>query len=464
MRRTYARILKLLEPRQRRQFALLILMMMLMGVMDLAGIASILPFLAVLGNPTIIEDRAVLDWLYQFLGFQSSYGFLQFLGAAVFVMVMSSIAVKALTFYLVTRFSRGVATSLGIRLLRQFLARPFEWFLAQHSADLGKSVLSEVNQVVTGSITPAVRAIANLIVMLFLVGFLLVLEPLGAIVVGVLLGGCFGIVYRYLRNYLLEIGRDRAAATRERYKITTEAMGGIKEVKILNLEDVYVERFLDPSWRLARHQAAVSLLGEMPRYVLEALAFGSMLIFILLLLWTRDGGLAAVLPVLGAFAFAGLKLMPTIQILFSDLAQIRFGEPALDTLYKDLSVTLPRPPKRRLDGERPVRLRRELRLDEVTYAYPGAARAALKGLTLSIPAGTSAGFVGPTGAGKTTAIDVILGLLTPSSGTLSIDGVPITASNLAHWQTEIGYVPQSIFLSDDTLAANIAFGELHRLH
>lgn len=459
MRRTYANILDLLDSRQRRHFALLIVMMMVMGVMDLAGVASILPFLAVLGSPEIIENRAVLGWLYEALGFQSSYAFLQFLGLAVFVMVMSSIAVKAFTFYLVTRFSRGVATSLGIRLLRQYLARPFEWFLGQHSADLGKSVLSEVNQVVTGSITPAIRAIANLIVLLFLVGFLLALEPIGAIVVGILLGACFGLIYRYLRNYLLEIGRDRAAATRERYKITTEAMGGIKEVKILGIEDVYVNRFLDPSWRLARHQAAVSLLGEMPRYVLEALAFGSMLLFILFLLWTRDGGIAAVLPVLGAFAFAGLKLMPTVQVLFSDVAQIRFGEPALDALYKDLSVTLPRPPRRRPDGERPVRLRRELRLDDVIYRYPGAARAALDGLTLSIPAGTSAGFVGPTGAGKTTAIDVILGLLEPAAGTLSIDGVPITAENRAHWQTEIGYVPQSIFLSDDTVAANIAFGE-----
>ncbi|WP_299819407.1 ABC transporter ATP-binding protein [uncultured Jannaschia sp.] len=459
MKRTYVRILALLDANQRRSFGLLIVMMLVMGLMDLAGVASILPFLAVLGNPGIIEDHAALGWIYESLGFSSSYAFLQFLGLTVFLMVMASIAVKAFTFYLVTRFSRSVSTALGIRLLRQYLARPFEWFLGQHSANLGNSVLSEVAQVVLGSITPAIRALANLIVLLFLVGFLVMLEPVGAIVMGVLLGGCFGLVYKLLRNYLLEIGRDRKAAMEERYKITTEAMGGIKEVKILGLEDAYMKRFLKPSWRLARHHAAVALLGEMPRYVLEGLGFGGMLVFILYLLWSHDGSLDTVLPILGAFAFAGLKLMPTIQVLFRDLAQIRFGETALEALHDDLAAPLPSPPLRHLTGERPIRLQRELRMDRVSYTYPDAERPALDELSLAIPAGTSAGFVGPTGAGKTTAIDVILGLLVPASGQISVDGTPITKENLHHWQAEIGYVPQTIFLSDDTVAANIAFGE-----
>ena len=144
MRRTYARIFSLLDRTQRRHFALLGCAMLVMGVLDLAGVASVLPFLGVLANPQIIENRDGLSWLYETLGFETTYGFLQFLGLCVFVLVMTSIAVRAFTFYLVTRFARGVATTLGIRLLRQYLARPFEWFLQQHSADLGKSVLTEV--------------------------------------------------------------------------------------------------------------------------------------------------------------------------------------------------------------------------------------------------------------------------------------------------------------------------------
>ncbi len=459
MRRTYAQLLSLLDRRQKRHFVLLIVMILIMGIMDMAGVASILPFLAVLGNPGLIENRAVLSAIYGALGFETSYGFLQFLGVAVFLLVMASIAIKAFTFYLVTRFARGVATSLGIRLLRQYLARPFEWFLTQHSADLGKSILSEVNQVVTGSFAPAIRVIANGIVLLFLIGLLLALEPMGAMVMLLLLGACFGLIYRQLRRHLLEIGEDRKQAITERYKITAEAMGGIKEVKILGLENAYVRRFFDPSVRLARHQASVQLLGEMPRYILEALSFGGILGFVLYLLWSRGGDVDAVLPVLGAFAFAGLKLMPTIQSLFRDMAQIRFNSSPLDALHRDLETTLPAVPDRRAAGLEPMRLRRELRLDGVRYAYPGAARPSLDDLTLSIPAGASVGIVGPTGAGKTTVIDVILGLLEPAAGTLSVDGVPITEINRHLWQAGIGYVPQSIFLADDTIAANIAFGE-----
>ena len=458
MRRTYARIFDLLDERQRRHFMALVVCMLVMGLLDLAGVASILPFLAVLANPGIVQDRAELAWLYETLGYGTPYEFLQFLGIAVFCMVMVSIAVRATTFYLVTRFARGVATMLGIRLLRQYLARPFEWFLSQHSADLGKSVLTEVNQVVNGSIAPAIRVIANGVVLVSLVSFLVFLEPLGAIGVSLLLGLTFGLIYTGVRNHLLQIGHDRKEAVRERYKITAEAMGGIKEVKILGLEEAYVKRFLGPSWRLARHQASVSLLGEMPRYVLEALAFGGMLLFVLYLLWTHDGGLGTVLPLLGAFAFAALKLMPTIQSLFRDLAQIRFGEAALVALHADLLTKLPSV-RRRSRDKRPLRLTRELRLDDVRYTYAGASRPALDGLTLSIEAGMSVGFVGPTGAGKTTAIDIILGLLEPQSGTLTVDGTPITPANRHHWQAEIGYVPQSIFLADETLAANIAFGE-----
>ena len=456
MRKTYGTIVGLLPVRQKRRFLLLIALMLAMALSDLAGVASIMPFLAVLANPGVVEDSAWLGSVYALLGFESTRGFLQFLGVAVFGMVMLSIAVRAATFYAVTRFSRALGMSLAIALLRRYLARPYEWFLNQHSADLGKSILQEVNQVVTGSIAPAIRLIANGIVALFLVGFLLVIEPVGALAVALLLGLAFGLIYGRLRTRLVEFGQDRRGALRERHQITAEAMNGIKEVKVLGLEAAYLERFVGPSRRLARHQAAVALIGEMPRFVLEALAFGGMLLFVLYLLWAREGGLDAVLPVLGAFAFSGLKLLPTMQTLFADLSQLRFHEPVLQGLSRDLAgpaPALPAQPRERLA------LSREIALEDVRYTYPGAGKPALDGLSLTIPAGRMVGFVGPTGAGKTTVVDVILGLLQPQSGRLRVDDTAVGPENLRAWQRGIGYVPQSIYLVDDTVAANIAFGE-----
>ncbi|GFE64897.1 ABC transporter ATP-binding protein [Litoreibacter roseus] len=453
----YNRMIGLLDSAQKRRGMLAICMMFVTGALDLAGVASILPFLAVLGNPDVIQTQPLLSSTYNALGYTDSAAFLRFLGVVVFVMVLTSIAVRALTFYLMVRFSRGVVLTLANRMLAHYLSQSYEWFLGRHSADLSKTVLAEVNQVVSHSISPAMRLIANAIVAILLLGLLLWLEPVGAVMTAFIIGGLFGATYAFLRKRLLAIGQDRKLAVRERFQITQEALGGIKEVKLLGLEQSYEDRFLGPSRRLARHQASLALVGEMPRYVMEALAFGGILLFILWVLWSNNGALEAVLPTIGAFAFAGLKLMPTLQGLFRDIAQIRFGRAALDELYDELQSAHAGD---RRTGPRvaPMGLDREIRLEAVSYQYPGSDRTAIQDLSLSIPAKTSCGFVGSTGAGKTTVIDILLGLLRPSDGALLVDGVEITRDNMDAWQNTIGYVPQTIYLTDDTIAGNIAFG------
>ena len=256
---------------------------------------------------------------------------------------------------------------------------------------------------------------------------------------------------------LEELGTDRREANRERFRIAQEALGGIKEVKVLGLEEAYAERFYGPSRRLAQHMASLQLIGELPRYALEALGFGGMLLFLFLLLVTSDGEVGTILPVLGAFAVAALRLLPAVQLLFRDSAQMRFHQPALETLFEELHEATPPGP---LPAEgRTLPLRRELALRDVTYRYPGAARDGLSGVRLTVRARTSCGFVGPTGAGKTTLIDIVLGLLPPASGALTVDGVTVDRTNVRAWQRSIGYVQQSVHLVDDTIAANIGFGE-----
>ena len=199
----------------------------------------------------------------------------------------------------------------------------------------------------------------------------------------------------------------------------------------------------------------------MPRYVLEAPASGGILLFVLYLLWAREGGLEAVLPLLAAFAFSGIKLLPTMQALFADPSRLRFDEPAPRALVSDLAE--PATPARTREagiGEADLpTLGRDVRLDDVHHRYPGAAATALHGLTVSIGAGRMVGVVGPTGSGKTTVTDVILGLLPPERGRLLIHGVAVGPANRGAWQRRIGYLPQSINLVDDTAAANVAFGE-----
>ncbi|KAF0675881.1 ABC transporter ATP-binding protein [Profundibacterium mesophilum] len=462
----YRLIWQLLEPRQKRSFAWLVLLMILTGLFDIAGVALVVPFLTVMSNPSIIFERPFLSRLYELAGFESSFGFLQALGAAIFVMVIAGIAVRTVTFYLTNRFTRDIAVSLSHRRLSGYLGKPYEWFLTQHSAHLAKSVLEEISEIVNNIIAPAIRLIVNGFLMLLLGLFLIWVEPLGAAVIGGAFSLGFGGVYWLLGARLGEMGEDRLRANRERHQMVGEALGGIKEVKVMGLERYYLSRFLAPSYRLARHHASLSLIGELPRYALEALIFGGMLLFVLFLLWMRGGDMQQVIPVIGAFAFTAIKLMPTAQILFRDLSLARFGQPALAELAADLSVG-PRdarptelPPELALHPGREAgeMMQRELRLQGASYRYPGAGITALERLDLSVPKGARIGIAGSTGAGKTTLIDLILGLIVPHEGNLLIDGVPLTGPRRTDWQARLGYVPQTIHLVDDTVLANIARG------
>ena len=455
----YRRLWDLLDAREQRRFLLVLALILAMGLVDMAGVASILPFLAVLANPEVVQEQPVLRAAYAWLGFDDTRPFLALLAAASFVFVVTAQAVKALATYAVTRFSTMRNYALSSRLLEGYLRQPYAWFLNRHSADLGKTVLSEVDQVVVRALMPAVQLLAQGAIVVFLLLLLLVVDPVVTLVAAGVVGGAYALVFAVARRYLTHIGEARLRANRARYELAQEAMGGIKDVKLLGLEPSYVRRFRAPAFRFSRAQADAAVIAQLPRFLLEAIAFGGMLALILVLLLTGDGTLGAVLPLLGVYAFAGVRLFPALQQLYQALATLRFDGPALDALYEDLDATRRAPRLPAVPRDAPALApRRRVALEGVTYTYPGAERPALDELDLAIDANTTVGIVGTTGAGKTTAVDVLLGLLEPDAGRLVVDDTPIDATNRRAWQRAVGYVPQHIFLTDDTVAANIALG------
>ena len=450
----------LLDRRERRNAAVLFMLVLCTGVMEALGVASIMPFLSVLSNPEVIQENYYLSLVYRGLNFASRDSFLLFLGAAVFIVVICSLSFKAVTQYALARFTQMRNFSLSSRLLGGYLARPYSWFLNRHSADLGKAVLSEVQQVVGRVLMPACQFTANCVIASCLIILLLLVNFRVAVAAAVLLGGIYALLYSLLRNYLRHIGEDRARANKERFQVAQEALGGIKEVKAAGLENGYLKSFGRPARRLAKSQAACTVAGQVPNFFMQALAFGGILAVALVLLASGNGELEEVLPVLGVFAFAGQRLLPALQQVYQNIANMSFGKPALDELHADLTET------NRLDLEhltreervRPTGLKSSLQLVNIEYRYPGAKYPALQNLHLDIAAKSTIGFVGATGAGKTTVVDLILGLLTPQKGEILVDGMCLGTDNLAAWQRSIGYVPQQIFLADDSVAANIAFG------
>ena len=453
----YRDIWRLLTRAQRRRLLALSALMIASGLFELMGVALILPFLAIVADPSAIDASPLLSGVRDALGFETAFAMLALAGAATFAVVLLGAGVRASSSWLVNRFVRGMIVTLSHRRFEGYLARPYEWIMQRHTAELSKSVLQEIGEVVNGTVAPAVRLIANGTLLAFLATFLLAVEPIGALLVGGITGVGFVAIYAVAGRRLGHLGRDRLLANRQRHQIVGEALGGLKEMKTIGLERHYLDRYLDPSRRLARAQATVAIVGELPRYALEALAFGGMILFTLWILWTREGAVADVLPVLGAFAIAAVKIMPTAQTLFRDVSLMGYGRPALARLAEDLGE----PPEPTVEGpglpvpEGPA----EIALRGVAYRYPGAERDALGGLDLTIPPGAKVGIAGATGAGKTTLVDILLRLVPPREGEVTVGGVPLRALDAEGWRRHAAYVPQAIHLVDASVLANICLGD-----
>ncbi|MBK5944766.1 ABC transporter ATP-binding protein [Halorhodospira halophila] len=436
-------------------------MVVVMALLETAGVASVMPFLSVLGNPEVVETNPVLNQLYVGLGFESVDAFLMALGAGAFVLIVFSAAFRSLTIYAMNRWAWMRMHSLSERLLETYLRQPYAYFLNRHSGDMGKSILTETQQLQQQVIKPGLDALAYGVVVIAIITLLVVIDPVLAAGVAAVLGGMYALIYWGVRGFLDRIGRDRVRANQERFQAAGEALGGIKDIKLLGREHAYLSRFRGPSIRFAKHQATSQTLSQVPKFLIEAVAFGGIIALTLVLMATHGGatggGLGEVLPVLGLYAFAGYRMLPAAQHVYQGLAKLRFGGGAVDAVYDDLhrrqalAEIRKQPPA-------PLVPQREVALENVHYTYPNAPAPALQGIDLHIPVGSSVGLVGSTGAGKTTLVDVILGLLRPTEGAITVDGEPVTDTNLRAWQQALGYVPQEIFLTDASVAENIALG------
>ena len=229
---TYQKILKLLTPKERRRCYFLLVMIVVMGLLDTIGVASIMPFMSVLENPEAVETNKWLRMTFDALGFEDTKRFLFFLGFVFFAVLITSISFKALTQWALLRFTNMRNHSLSCRLLEGYLGLPYTWFLNRHSADLGKGILSEVTQVISGVLVPAMQFLAQVSVALFLAILLFIVDPILSLIAAVVLGGACCLIYTAVRKYLSRIGKDRVQANAERFQVAQETFGGIKEVKV----------------------------------------------------------------------------------------------------------------------------------------------------------------------------------------------------------------------------------------
>ncbi|MCC5795691.1 MAG: ABC transporter ATP-binding protein [Chromatiales bacterium] len=443
---------------QRKAYKVLLLMLGL-AALETLGVASIMPFVTVVANPEMVATNPALAFLYRVSGVDSTQQFMIVLGVASFCLVISSLMFTVLTRWAMIRFSQKSVHSIACRTLDQYLSQPYEWYLSRHTSALATTLLAEIDRVVAKCLFSTMLIIANSLVAGLLILLLLLISPGLAIGAGLALGTAYMLLFRLVKPPLRQAGERRLQANRERYRVIDETFGGIKDVKVSGLEPAMLYRFHQPSESVARHETRLQLLSQLPTYAIQGLIFGGGILVLLIMMTTYDS-FATAAPVIITAAFAALRLFPCLQRIYLSQATLRSSAPALESLHADIRELAPAGAGAWVKEESKSRLPLHDRLElvDVCYRYDSSARPTLEDVSLTIRKGQRIGIVGSSGAGKTTLVDLVLGLLEPKSGWIAVDGVRLDSANTRHWQRSIGYVPQAIYLADQTIARNIAFG------
>jgi len=449
-------LFEILSPRDRKKLVFVFFGILFTGIWEVIGIGSIMPFITLASNPDVIRTNKYLNWVYAYFGFHDTVDFLFAFGIGVVVLLIVSNGSRALVDYAIKRFAAFRQHFISKALLRRYLNQPYLFFLNQNSADLAKNILSEVWTLVNNVLIPGLEMLSRAVISLFIIGLLIAVDPILAISMATIISSIYAAIYLVARKKLERIGRERLKLNGVRYKIVSEAMGGIKDVKLLGKERVFVDNFEDPSRKFALHTTMSDIIADLPKYALETVAFCSIL-FIILYLILFKGDFQQIVPLVGLYAFAAYRLMPSLQFVFRGSVKIKSHVSVIELLHRHL-YDVGGPERSIAENSAKMPFASSIRIESMNFSYPNTADPVLKDVDFTIRCNTSVGFVGATGCGKTTLVDIILGLLSPESGTISIDGTALTPENLRSWQNNLGYVPQTIYLSDDTIMKNIAFG------
>jgi HlyD family secretion protein len=459
-------LFQFLTPIQRKRFYFLQFWVILMAFAEILGIASIAPFMMLVGDVSMLERDNFLSQLYAQTGLQDPYGFIFWVGMCVLLALALASIVSAYTTWKLSMFGAKIGTEIADRLYRHYMHQPWLYHASGSSAQLIKQIATESVRVSNGIIQPLMLLNARAVLAVILSVVIFSYNPFVAISGLVVFGLAYFLLYKLVRKQLYINGQSLSDLSRIRYQLMNAGFGGIKDVLLLNRHQDFVSRFEETGKKQAKAQGRNNGLQQVPRYLMEFVAFGSMIGLVLYFITAHQGNLAIVLPILAVYALASYKLLPAFQQIYSSIATIKGNISAFESIRNDLLASQTQTEKIGFNIKIKVETTEELlllpqksiSLENISFTYPGKNKPVLNQLTMTIPANSTIGIVGPSGSGKSTVLDILLGLIEPQAGELKIDNILITDQNRRAWQNTIGFVSQSIFLSEGTIAENVAFG------
>lgn len=453
-----AEIYKLLSAKQRYHLVRLQCLVVLMALLELVAVASVGPFMAVVGDSTLLSEDNFLAWLYVTLGFSNSNEFLFWLGMTVLITLAVAALISMLTTWRLAIYSNQVGAEISSRLNRYYMYQDWLFHANGSSSQLTNKVIQECGRLTHQVISPLMQINAKLVLTMVMSTAIFLFDPIVALVGITLFVSAYLVLFRVVRSRLALNGQIVTEVNHTRIKLLNEGFGGIKDTLLLGRQRDFDKRFDRVSREMARAAGTIQGLAQVPRYAMELVAFGAIIILVLYLLKTKSGDLGSILPVLSIYALAGFKLLPALQQIYAGISTLRSHLSAFDTLRIDLIAS--KAAKEDVDIKPAEKLiaHSEISLNNIKFHYPGKTQTVLNDLNMSFAVNKVTGIVGASGSGKSTVIDMLLGLIDPDQGAITIDGEKLSAENKRAWQNSLGFVPQSIFLADASIRENIAFG------
>ncbi len=439
-------------------------MMLIAAIFETIGIGLIVPLVGIITDSGIIQEQKTLKFIYDFFGFQSTTKFVIFsVIILLFVFIFKNIYLLIFN-YAQFKVILNQQVKLSQRLFREYLVKPYVFHLQRNTAGLLRNVNEEVPRVFQGIIISSFQLFTEILVSVCIFALLLVTAPIATVSASILLGGSVFIFFKYFKRKISDLGKEQQTVNGTLIKWINQGLGASKEVKVSGKEYFFIKEFTVNSQIKANNSRYMKMLDQVPRLFIETLLV-SIVLFTMLIIVFQGTNTTELVSTMALFSMAAFRIMPSITRIVSLLTTIRYSQPALSVVYEDLFTNNDNVESNELNLTHSEILinkgdkifKESIELEGVSFCYPNQNEYSINNVSLTIPIGQSVAVIGESGAGKTTIIDIILGLFTPLKGKVLVDGKEIDQLK-GIWQQRIGYIPQSIFLSDDTIRNNVAFG------
>lgn len=452
---------RLLEQKQKKKIVILFFMMLIGACMEALGVSLMLPLVSAIIQPDIIKTNVMVSKICVLLGISSHRSFVILCIFALIIVFVTKDLFLILQYYVQARFVYNNRFATQSRLLHTFIKKPYEYYLNVQSGEIIRVIQRDVEQVYL-LLTTTLNFATESIVSVVLIITVFVVEPAMTMFIALSLGITMLIIIRVIKPVLRHQGLEYQKHMGLTNKWLLQAINGIKETKVTHTEEFFEVNYNESGRCAVQAERWNFVLNNTPRLLIEMVSVCSVLLVIAIMIFAGKE-IETLIPALGAFVMAAVKLLPSANRIIAAFNEIAYREPALNKLLENLELLEENEAEESLCldernlQEKEFKIESKIELKDILYAYPDSDRPVLNHAELIIPVGKSVGIVGASGAGKTTVVDIMLGLLSPQKGQVLVDNTDIQ-ENYAGWLSHIGYIPQMIFMLDDTIRANIAFG------